>query len=589
MNNNEGNNNESKRTPIVAVKFRNIGPQVTELTYEGSSGQLATAKVPREAIEKLQLPDNRWLCIVSEFKASGGTFRPSFVFRGVREPAQPSDAVAIEVTDMVEQGAATKNIREYLISVEEDKNPAVFTATVQDLEDAGSFSPTDVKKHQEAQKKIMAIEVSDIDTPISPVEHSILQDDEIPVWVDENPAWNGSLLAGGRVNKTAPWDFMPQFLPNHVIMDGKAIRVNKKTGGAASWAVLNPLLKDEKREAGALLGTVSDRYFALAHPVWVNPLLKYAKMSNIGASVTSWGEGAKCRVDLDVTDATQIRQGAANRLKEQGGKFLDTDSLSEAAQSLDGLYKFGFTINNSLDGRGSFNTYGSALRVYCQNLAVAGGIKTAINMRHTKGVMGNIDWDQFGLDLVNATAELNEWLVNTELLAWIPMDMQMMDRLMSVMHSNNLLTAPRITKDKETGLISQVNRGHMDLAVSQGWRNPSLDYVAIGGEKKHTAYHALQCFTGAITHKPTVHDDKRELKGSTLGLDAFDNRLKKVNGEFMGILHRGLTEAKNHLNGGEKLSLEQKDEVREFFLEHPGALGLSEVLPYTEVQGITAL
>ena len=116
-----------------------------------------------------------------------------------------------------------------------------------------------------------------------------------------------------------------------------------------------------------------------------------------------------------------------------------------------------------------------------------------------------------------------------------------------------------------------------------------MDYVAIGGEKKHTAYHALQCFTGAITHKPTVHDDKRELKGSTLGLDAFDNRLKKVNGEFMGILHRGLTEAKNHLNGGEKLSLEQKDEVREFFLEHPGALGLSEVLPYTEVQGITAL
>jgi len=220
---------------------------------------------------------------------------------------------------------------------------------------------------------------------------------------------------------------------------------------------------------------------------------------------------------------------------------------------------------------------------------VAGGIKTAINMRHTKGVMGNIDWDQFGLDLVNATAELNEWLVNTELLAWIPMDMQMMDRLMSVMHSNNLLTAPRITKDKETGLISQVNRGHMDLAVSQGWRNPSLDYVAIGGEKKNTAYHALQCFTGAITHKPTVHDDKRELKGSTLGLDAFDNRLKKVNGEFMGILHRGLTEAKNHLNGGGKLSLEQKDEVREFFLEHPEALGLSEVLPYTEVQGITAL
>ena len=258
-------------------------------------------------------------------------------------------------------------------------------------------------------------------------------------------------------------------------------------------------------------------------------------------------------------------------------------------RSLDGLYKFGFTINNSLDGRGSFNSYGSALRVYCQNLAVAGGIKTALNLRHTKGVMGGIDWDQFGLDMVNATAEINEWLVNTELLSWIPMDMQLMDKLMTVMHSNNLLTAPRLTKDKETGVVTQVNRGHMDLAVAQGWRQPTREYVAVQGDQKGTAYHALQCFTGAITHKPTVSDNKRELKGSTLGLDAFDSRLRKVNNEFMSILGNSLDSAMLHINGGGKFSLDQKEEVREFLLEHPEALGLAEVKPYTEVHGISAL
>ena len=97
--------------------------------------------------------------------------------------------------------------------------------------------------------------------------------------------------------------------------------------------------------------------------MWVKPLLKYAEMSGIKAAVTAWNEGAKCRVDLDVTDATQLRGKAADRIKEKGGsQFLDLDSMSEAAQRLDGLYKFGFAVNNSLDGRGSFNSYGAALR-----------------------------------------------------------------------------------------------------------------------------------------------------------------------------------------------------------------------------------
>jgi len=86
-----------------------------------------------------------------------------------------------------------------------------------------------------------------------------------------------------------------------------------------------------------------------------------------------------------------------------------------------------------------------------------------------------------------------------------------------------------------------------------------------------------------------VSDNKRELKGSTLGLDAFDSRLRKVNTEFMSILGSSLDNAMLHINGGEKFSLDQKEEVREFLQEHPEALGLAEVKPYTEVHGISAL
>ena len=538
--------NEAKeRTPLIAHKVENLGPRVIGINYEGIEGEVSV-KVPKDAVEVHSLPDNNFLCIISEMKLGAGVFRPDFIFKGAKTPVEPTEAMHIELVDMVQQGVAKKNITTYL-------EKEVYATT----------SPADDGFDDLFQKE---------------PEPEIVVVDDLPEWLDgEDVAWGGALISGGRDKKTAPWDFTPTFLPNHVNIDGKSIRVNKKDGSANSWSIFNPLLADDKREAGALLGSVSDRYFTLGHPTWVNPMLKYGEMSGIKTAVTSWNEGARCRVDLDVTDAAQLRKAAAEKLREKGhGQFLDTDSLSEASQSLDGLYKFGFTVNNSLDGRGSFGSYGAALRTYCQNLAVAGGIKTALKLRHTKGVMSDIDWDEFGLNLVNATAELNEWLVNTELMTWIPMDLQLMDRLLYVMQENGLMTPPRLVKNKETGQTTQVNRSHMDLAVAQGWSQPTIDYVAVKPEDSNTLYHALQCFTGAITHKPTVHDDKRELKGSTLGFDTMDNRLKKVSDIFGQIAGEALRNS--IINIGEqgqlsRLNLNDKDTVKSFLTDNESAYG----------------
>ena len=76
--------------------------------------------------------------------------------------------------------------------------------------------------------------------------------------------------------------------------------------------------------------------------------------------------------------------------------------------------------------------------------------------------MQDVDWDEFGLNLVNATAELNEWLVHTELMSWIPVDLQLMDQLLFVMEQNGVMTIPRVVKDKDSGEVTQVNRSHMD-------------------------------------------------------------------------------------------------------------------------------
>ena len=525
---------------MIADKVKkNESGTVVSLHYSAVGGDNTITLIPFDSLTTFKIKKGEYLCKVSEFETPGGVFRPKMVFKGDREPMQPSSELHIDLIDMVEQGAAEKN----LIARINDTSTAELTKGIE-------FT-------------------TEVDIP--------------------SDVWDGALLKGGRARKTAPWNFIPDYLPNFVYnqQTGEFMRVNKKNGSAATWSVFNPALKSQEREAGALLGSVSDRYHLLPHPQWVEPMLRYAEMSNINASVTGWADGARCRVDLDVTQATQTRKAASVQLKEQGHNFLSLDAFSEAAQNLDGLYKFGFTINNSLDGRGSFSVHGGALRTYCSNLAVAGGIKTALNLRHTKGVMADIDWDVLGLDLVNATAELNEWLVNTELLSWVPMDIQLMDKLMYVMSENNIgLSPPRVIKNKETQEVKNINRNHMDLALAQGWKDPNLYYVR-SADEKNTAYHALQCCTGAITHKPTVFDDKRKLDGTALGMDTLDGRLKRVNDVFTDLLNNTLLHEHvcyTDVELGDKDAVSQylarENLVEEYLGDTPG---------YTEVHGIKAL
>ena len=522
---------------MIADKVKkNESGTVVSLHYSAIGGDNTVTLVPFDSLTTFKIKQGEWLCKVSEFETPGGTFKPEMVFKGDRQPVQPSSELHIDLVDMVEQGAAEKNL----------------IARINDT------PTTELTKGVEFAKEV----------------------------VNHHPdVWDGALLKGGRAKKTAPWNFAPEFLPNFVFSGEEFVRVNKPNGSAATWSIFNPALKTENRPAGALLGSVSDRYHVLPHPQWVEPMLRYAEMSNINSSVVAWNDGARCRVDLDVTQAAQTRKAAAAQLKEKGHNFLSTDAFSEAAQNLDGLYKFGFTINNSLDGRGSFSVHGGALRTYCSNLAVAGGIKTALSLRHTKGVMADIDWDVLGLDLVNATAELNEWLVNTELLSWVPMDIQLMDKLMYVMSQNNIgLAPPRIIKDKETQEVKNINRNHMDLALAQGWKDPNLYYVK-SADEKNTAYHALQCFTGAITHKPTVFDDKRKLDGTALGMDTLDGRLKRVNDEFMKMFNWVTSEYE-----GADMSLEDKKSFRGLVRRENLVEAYLDGIPaYTEVHGISAL
>ena len=126
-------NEANKRMPVISTGFTPLGSHVAEITYESAGGYEKTVKVPLKSVELALLPNEKQLCIVSEYEVGGGVFRPSFVFQGVNEPQQPSDALEIDLVDMVESGAAMENIKAFIADSQTVDLAAIAAeATVED-------------------------------------------------------------------------------------------------------------------------------------------------------------------------------------------------------------------------------------------------------------------------------------------------------------------------------------------------------------------------------------------------------------------------------------------------------------------------
>ncbi|MBF84162.1 MAG: hypothetical protein CL489_06745, partial [Acidobacteria bacterium] len=149
-----------KEIILIAKKVENSDTgQVTSLHYEAMGGEIITM-VPAESVTALKIKPKELLCKISEFKTKGGTFRPGWVFKGDREPVQPSNELHIDLIDMAEQGAAEENLK----------------------------------------KRIKAGET------ITTGDNNVAMGADIPEIAED--VWDGALLKGGRAKKTAPWNFI---------------------------------------------------------------------------------------------------------------------------------------------------------------------------------------------------------------------------------------------------------------------------------------------------------------------------------------------------------------------------------------------
>jgi len=611
---------------VVFGRPEGTNDTAVRIAYEAANGE-HRVYVPKQAIQSriICADGERTAYTMQQCEIDGNVFDPALVFSGELSPLPPTNPNDIEFVDAVEQGVQEANLR-HLVKEQKESNEAKATGIQQAAQESvGNIVPPlsaalppiveDIDDEGEIPELVLdeeniasgytpetgneGIVTATVITPPTVVDiDSDENDDSVPAFAPTHvpgivetdvkgeskkiidSAWGGALLAGGRDRAVVPWRFIPQKVPGYIMIQADEesgavpVKVVNHNGKPTAYHIMNPELATDKMPGGACLGTVSDSYCLLPHTTVFDPIMKYADQHDLKTHVTSYNQGAKARLDIDVSQAAQSRKIAAERNKAAGHKWLDTSAFGNMIDKLDGIYKYGFAIHNSVDGSGALSVQAQALRVYCNNLASMGGIDTILRMRHKNGVMADIDWDKFGETIVDATAEIQQWLVNQELMAHLPLDVQLFDKLTVAADKLNILSLPTVKVDENKNATFQ--RGHLWRVVGSGFVNPATGasghdqpFVKVTQEQKGSVYHAMQSFTGALTHKPewTSADGKQKMAGNSLSIDGTTKKLQQTNNLFMGICNSAY-EAYMEATGATEIGEADLPKVAQFIQEN---------------------
>jgi len=336
-------------------------------------------------------------------------------------------------------------------------------------------------------------------------------------------AFDGMLFSGGR-NKmeSMNWDFDPVRKPAFVMHEEGAsgstvARVNDNAGKPVAYHIFNPVYANDKRPAGAYLGTFSSSYYPMPYRKGFGPAMDMAAEKGWPAQVVAWDEGKRASCFLDVTssvDWDQAESTLSDKWARRGFKNV-------------GDYRIGIVIHNSLDGSSSFKVQAVAERLKCTNGQVLGQSANLIKLKHTVNTLGNFDFEKMASKIMEVIEAAAQEIIVAETMKDIKIDRDIFEKLMTICEKKGLITKPVIKRD-DAGNVSAVTRGHMWRLLGQGWTNHKESWVAVDDEDTGSLYHVYNILTGAITHKPTWTDGETTLKGSVLNFSTLTERLSKV-------------------------------------------------------------
>lgn len=558
---------------VIVGDIESSNDKQTKVRYEAIGGQ-RICYIPRQAmISTTKTSDGKTAFLIESCDLQHGRYDIHQQFADVRAP-QIVDAEHIEAVEVLEHGE--DGASEVLNKPMQPPTGGLFS-----IANGGANNDISDDDEEEWDDEVMptnvgtSIEISTMDVG------------------GNDPVWNGALTKGGRDELAAhDWRFEPVMKPLFsAIQENENMAptfspVNDAKGNPMAFGVFNPTYASEARPEGALLSTVSKDYFPVSYPTVFDPLLDMSAKHGWKASVTAYNEGGKARLDCDVSQATQSKKLAAQRLKDKGHAWISTDVFNETAKSLDGLYRYGFSVNNSLDGTRALSVQAVAMRVYCTNLAVMGNSQTIAALRHRKGVMQDRNWNSFATKVNDIIMDAQNSLIEMEFMQHIPVDVQLFERLMTLCETKGLMSwpakKPDIVNGKQIG--EKLTGGHMWRLAMDGWTKPQNEWVNVSDEQSGTLYHAYNVLNGAITHRPEWSDGKTTLKGRAVGFDTLNRRLGTVHNVMTDILHTAANDYRIE-TGAKKIGF---DELKDFnsYIKSDGLGALNDIPMASEVLNI---
>lgn len=457
---------------------------------------------------------------------------------GIRDARIPSDAIGRrENLSAGRVAVLVQDTAEFRVEDNLSGAAAPYHVTAEHIRIVSAFEYEEALSEEDFDD-----EVPVFDNVQAPAVILLGEDGESPTSQDHE-VWNQGLMAGGRRDSRCEWRFDPVRRPAFVFMsdpeDGgtmapTAAAVNDARGKAASYHIFNPDLASSHRPMGALLGTFGPTYYPMPYEKGFAPILQYAEENGWKATVTAYDDGKRARLDCDVSqaghtkDATRIRMGSI-------GRHFDENVTSDIIEGMEGLYRYGFTIHNSLDGSSAYRIQATAMRVTCSNMQMFDvSSSNVLSLKHTT-VLKEFDFDSLGEKINEVILSAQQELLNMEMLKHVPVSKDLLERIMTLSERKGIITKPKITRD-DVGDVKAITGGYMWRLLGHGMTHPGEPWVGVSNEEKGSLFHVYNVLTGAITHKP-VHTEASGAtrKGKALTFGGLDKKLKDTHKMLMSI------------------------------------------------------
>lgn len=239
---------------------------------------------------------------------------------------------------------------------------------------------------------------------------------------------------------------------------------------------------------------------------------------------TNRGQDAYCDILLAENGS---REDVIANLRKLGVN----QSMLSLRENPDAVVKFGIRIHHSFDG--ALSVSGFAERVACLNGIVSGQSHSLLKAQHKLGVMDKLDFGELAGMICEAALTMWNEMIKVGEMNHIPLDKAAWDSLLALLEQRKILSYPKV------GQNGQLTGGRVFRAATQGWDDPTLDWVAVGGDNPDTVgslNHGMNVITGITSHHVEANDvHGRVTGGQAISVARTEKMLRDTHGVFREV------------------------------------------------------